>query len=172
LPGWIWSFDCAEGCSHAIPGVELGLHYGVADSTRSYYLGGGLVAPVQPFVEGYWQFSRGSPARGVGARVGIPTWGWSDSRIFYRHDLGTGATSNTNFVISTGSSPNGANDATFMALIQSFGLVERNGRTSLIPAISLGLTRTVRTRYGDRETAIGFLAVASIGLEIGPRKRE
>ena len=170
LPGWIWSFDCAEGCNHSIPGLELGVFHGVSDSTNGHYFGAGFVAPLNPFVEAYWQFSEKSRARGMGGRLGIPLSGWADSRIFYRHDLGAGVTSNTNFVIATGSSPNGANSATFLALVQSFGLIERGARTSFIPAISVGVTRTVRTRYEERETAVGFLGVLSLGFELHRQK--
>jgi hypothetical protein len=166
LPGWIWSFDCAEDCNKGIPGVELSLFHGVSDSTRGYYLGGGLVAPINPFLEGYWRFSRNAPARGIGARIGIPVSGWSEARVFYRQDIGSRVTSNTNFVVTTGSSPNGANTATFLALIESVGLVERSAGSVIIPALSVGVTHTVRTRYGDRETAFGLLGVASFGVEI------
>lgn len=64
LPGWIWSFDCAEACNRAIPGWEVGAYHGVADTTAAYYLGAGLIAPLTPFVEGYRQFFGMPPVHG------------------------------------------------------------------------------------------------------------
>ena len=164
LPGWIWSFDCAEGCNHSIPGVEIGASIGVSGPTRRFSVGGGVMAPLTPFLEAYWQIAGEPSPSGVGARVGVPVNGWGEYRVFYRRELSSSVITNTHAVVATGSSPNGANTATFVALLQSIGLLERGSTAIAIPAVSIGVSHTTRERHGERETAFGLMAIGSIGI--------
>lgn len=75
-------------------------------------------------------------------------------------------TANIHLVVAAGNSPNGAGTATFITVVQSIGLVERGARTTLVPALSIGLTRTTRRRYAARESAFGLWAMASIGVAL------
>ena len=169
LPSWMWSLDGAADCDHAVTGFELGVFHGAADSAHAWYAGGGLMAPLTPYFEAYRQLSDGPRASGVGFRVGLPVTGWGEYRVFYRRDLSPNLTTNTHFVVATGTSPNGANSATFVAVLQSFGLVDDSA--GFIPAISVGITRTKRTRYDARESAVGLLATASVGVVLNRKPR-
>lgn len=162
LPGWIWSFDCADGCNRSVPGLEIGYAHGVSDSTHAWYVEGGIALPVTPYIEAYRQVGDRSRPRGIGARVGVPTAGWGEYRVFYRTDPRPHLTANSHLVVASGRSPNRENSATFMALIQSVGLMRKGTTSGFIPAFSFGITRTTRNRYGEQETAAGLLAVLSL----------
>ena len=70
-------------------------------------------------------------------------------------------------MVGRGTSPNGESEATFIGVLQGFGLVHRSGRTVFIPAISAGVTHTNRRRGPEHDyTPLGFIVVASVGLEI------
>lgn len=162
LAGWMWSFDCAEGCNHGIPGLEIGYGRGISDSTRAWYVEGGAALPVTPYLEVYRQVGDRSRPRGFGVRVGAPVAGWGEYRAFYRTDPRPNLTANTHLVVASGHSPNGESSATFIALIQSFGRMSNGATSGFIPSFSFGVTHTLRNRYGEQESALGLLALVSV----------
>lgn len=164
LPGWMWSFDCADDCNHVIPGFEIGYGRGVVDSSRAWSFEGGLSLPLTPYVEVYRQVGTRSRPRGIGIRVGAPLSDGGEPReyrIFYRTDPRPNLTSNTHLLVAAGRSPNGENSATFIALIQSVGWLSYGPTSGFISALSFGPTHTFRNRHGERESATRLLATIS-----------
>ena len=161
LPGWIWSLECAEGCNNPVAGLELGYGHGVSDSSRAWYAEGGLASPLTPYLEVYRQFGDRSRPKGLGVRAGAPVLGLGMYRAFYRTDLRPSLTANTHLVVATVRSPNRENTATFVALIQSFGLMKHGATSGFIPALSFGVTHTLRNRSGVQESAVGIFGLVS-----------
>ena len=161
LPAWMWSLYCAVGCNSPVAGVDIGYGHGVSDSTGAWYVEGGISSPLKPYLEMYRQFGDRARPQGFGARVGAPVIGSGMYRVFYRIDPRPDLTANTHLVVATVRSPNGENTATFVALIQSVGLMKNGATSGFIPAFSFGITHTLRNRSGVLEDAVGLLALVS-----------
>ena len=163
LVGWIWSFDCAEDCSHSIAGVDVNFMHGTRGTDgNSYQIGGGLILPVMPYFEAYVQ--RGA-AHGIGGRLGLPLYGWSEQRVYYRADVGQGnkvLTTTSQLFYSGGSSSNGQSRARMVGVFQTIGIVDRDANLTIVPALSLAAAHVSRNRWGERDDGWSVFAIASM----------
>lgn len=166
--GWFWSADCAQNCSHRVPGGDAGVAYGHTGGRAPFTLGLG-VNGVLPYLEGYVQLRHSDhlPA-GVGARVGIPVGGWHQHQVYARVDVPVSRDVvllwNPGVVYHTGASSNGENPGTFLGLVHAVGFQAGAGPIRLVPSVGVVWGRAERQSYGRTigpETQVfGFGAVA------------
>lgn len=152
--GWFWSLECEAGCNHPVAAVDAAYTFGWTGATP-VALGLGVNGGVFPYVEGYVQMNGDSlRAFGVGARAGIPVFGWSNHQLYARYDLplanGTRLLLNSGVFLHTGNSPNGENPGHFVALVPAVGVEHRGRRRTTIPALALVLGRGERDSYGQQ----------------------
>lgn len=127
LAGWFWSLYCVQNCANPIIGVDLAYASGRAiESAQPYSIGGG-VNGLFPYVEGYLQLdtARARPY-GIGARIGIPWYGWSEHQVYARMDWRvrnrTRLLWNPGIVVHTGGSENGMSRGTFIFVSERHGV--------------------------------------------------
>ncbi len=126
LTAWFYSFECVDECNHAIvsPGVALRFGRVPQGGGRPFELGAGF-SGMFPYAAGYVQLKRAPHAFGVGARIGIPSWGWQEHALFARYDLTSGSTRvvfSPHFLLHHGGSANGFNRGYFAAFAPAFGV--------------------------------------------------
>jgi hypothetical protein len=137
---WFWSYDCYR-CNRPAFAGDIGFSYGVrrADGARPLELGLGITG-IRPYVDGYLQLDGGRTPYGVGFRV-APSGTWSQYQLYGRYDIllrdNRKLLLNPSAFLITGDSPNGANDASFLAFVQGIGMLFEGERTSLTPAIAI-----------------------------------
>lgn len=154
--GWFYSFDCSSQCNRSVAGAEFSWDFGAVTGTnRGRTLGIGVNSIFQPFVEGYWQLGKsGNAPYGVGARVGIPLGGFSEHRLFGRVDVpfanGERLLWNPGLFYMRGSSPNGQNSGSILAMTNGLGIQVREGDWAFIPSVSLINARAGHTSYAER----------------------
>ena len=169
---WFWSYDCAQGCDHAIPAVELSYEHGWQRSRGVGYSVGVGLSGVYAFAEAYVQLgsSRGRPV-GVGARVGNPFVSWRQHQVYGRVDVplapGRRLLLNPGLFYHSGRSPNGENPGSFLGLVQGVGIEFDYGAMSIRPAAAIVWGRAERTSFGQRygPTTRAF-GTASLGVSL------
>jgi hypothetical protein len=150
--GWFWSVDCAVACNGPVVAVDAAYTYGWTGA-RSYALGVGVNGGMVPYVEAYAQLG-GDTARayGLGARIGIPAFGWASHQLYARYDVplagGTRLLLNPGVFLHAGNSPNGENPGHFVALVPAIGVEHRGARRTTVPAVALVVGRGERESYG------------------------
>lgn len=154
--GWFWAFGDCYRCSSPIPALDVGVSYGIAgsDGHRPRAWEAGLDG-FSGYAGGYVQLFQGErSAYGVGGRFGIP---WpapiSHSMLYGRYDRllpnGDRLLWNPALLVHAGNSPNGANPAAFVGLVQSAGLEMRGKYITVIPSVSLVLGGGYGRSYGQ-----------------------
>ena len=170
IPGWFWSYDCAERCDHPVVGGDAGITYGWPnrEGGAAFALSVGL-SGVYPYVDLYTQLGRGRQPFGVGARVGLPLTTWREHQLYGRYDVPLGGSTrlllNPAVFIHEGASPNGAIRGSFLAFVQGIGVLFEGDRVSWTPAIALVSGRARRTSSGQEFGPVGSVfGAASIGV--------
>jgi hypothetical protein len=143
VAGWLWSFDCAEDCDHAVGGLDVSFMYGRRKANETPYAWGLGVNGTFPFAEGYVQLrdSNRFPV-GLGTRIGIPLGpGWQNA-VYGRLDIPV--TSNAKLLWNPAvfhnstSSPNDANHGWFIGVVQGVGLEIGTGSSvTFTPSVAL-----------------------------------
>ena len=140
--GWFFGDECSP-CEGAMPGTDIGLHYGHAPAgpdRKAFTIGLG-VNGVWPYAEAYMQLRRSSAAPfGLGLRLGGIS-NWRQGQIYGRVDrrLSPGRTLlwNPGVFYHGGRSPNGQNPGRVWALVNGFGLELAKGFVAFTPSVSL-----------------------------------
>lgn len=176
--GWFYSLDCASACDGNVVGVDLAASHGWRRGPGGRPVAVALgTSGVFPYLDGYVQLGRGGRPFGVGARVGLPVFSWTQHQLYGRVDVPLGRETrlllNPGLLLHTGSSPNGANTGSFVAFVQGVGLEVGAGAVAFTPAVSLVAGRAEHTSYGGRVgPATTVFPAASLGVTLRrPRER-
>ena len=170
IPGWFWSYDCADRCDHPVVGGDAGVTYGWPNREGSAALAISLgLSGVHPYIDLYTQVGRGQQPFGVGARLGVPLTTWREHQLYGRYDVPLGGSTrlllNPAVFIHEGASPNRANRGSFLAFVQGIGVMFEGERVSCTPAIALVSGRARRTLSGGESLSVGSMfGAASIGV--------
>jgi hypothetical protein len=156
--GWFYAYDCSSRCSMPVVGGDFSLASGFGTAGgRGTTIGIGT-SGFYPYVEFYTQLdaSQRRPV-GVGGRLGIPLGGWMEHRIYARVDVANQDGSqrflwNPGLVLTTGSSPNGANGGSVHGLANGVGVQLGNGGVVWTPSVSLVVARAGHESYGQPAT--------------------
>ena len=170
--GWQFgnNFDCAENCGGGILGGELGYARGfVPDSSRPFTLGVGL-GGILPYAEGYVQLDRSSHPYGVGLRIAAPLAGFSRAQLYGRYDipLQPGRLLLWNPGILYSSITNVSSDASFLGLVNGFGMELRDGGNTFTPSLAIVVARARHGRgyFAEGPTLSGFVT-AGLSVSVG-----
>ncbi len=167
---WFFSLDCYR-CNNAAYGGDIGFTYGISRPGGGAPVALGVgVSGINPYVDGYVQLDGDRSPSGIGIRIAtLPSW--SQFQLYVRHDIPLGQDRrvllNPAVFMITGDSPNGANDATFLAFVQGIGLELMGERTSFTPAIALVAGWSDR----DVETGTGTALFATASLAVTFHRR-
>lgn len=176
---WFWSTDCVSECDRFIWSTDLSAvaGFGAEGGGTPFEMGVGLRGISYPYLHGYVQLDTGVRPWGVGARLGVPIGSWHEHSVFGRYDVplrdDTRLLLNPSVFLHTGSSPNDANEGSFVGFVQGVGVEFRHGAVSLIPALSGIYAHTSRTLgvSGPAPNTIegsSLFVVGSLGVRIHP----
>jgi len=176
VASWFWSFDCADRCNHPIMAADLGVTRGwrVNNGPRAVALGAGI-SGVNPYVDGYVKLVGGPRPFGVGARLGLPAFGWQENQVYARYDIpvnrDTRVLLNPGLFIHDGASPNGASTGSFLGYVQGVGLQFDGEYGSWTPALAVVSGHAHHAGYGrDDGPASRVFVTASVGLTVHGRR--
>jgi hypothetical protein len=142
VAGWLWSYDCAADCDHAIPSLDVTLAYGRRrEETTPFAVGIGLNG-TSGFAEGYVQLrSTERLPFGIGGRVGLPIGPAWENQVYGRLDIPLGPSArllwNPSVFHTSITSPNGANNGSFLGLVQGIGLEIGSGSVTVTPSVAV-----------------------------------
>jgi hypothetical protein len=179
IAGWFWADECdPASCDRSVAGLDVNVAYGRRPRTgRPFTLGAG-VNGFYPYAEGYVELGTlGRAPVGVGARLGIPFFNWSEHSVYGRVDVPLSRSArllyNPGWMLHVGESPNGATKGTFNGLVQGLGVELDLGNVSVVPSAGYVLGRAHHggygTLYGPETHGFGWIAVGVHAHRARPR---